>query len=123
MLFVQRLDIAAVTHDHGADITKAMRLSAAHSFLCVDHELDLTVQAGIHALSFATVFNKCANIVSILRNNKNLYRRLRDEQVHCVCFVSEFCSSIFCAVGVVELSQCSYGNAINVCHYSLAIKI
>jgi len=77
----QRLDIAAVTHDHGPDITKAVRISATHSFLCIDHELDLNVQAGIHAPPFAEVFNKAAHIVSLLRNCKNLYRRLRDEQV------------------------------------------
>ena len=43
----QRLDVPAITHDHGSDITKGVGLSGVHSFLCVDHELDLTVQDGI----------------------------------------------------------------------------
>lgn len=78
----QRLDIAAVTHDHGADITKGVRLSGTHSFLCVDHELDLTVQAGLKDPLFAPIFNKVAHIVSLLRNSRNLWRLLRDQQVH-----------------------------------------
>lgn len=79
----QRLDVPAITHDHGSDITKGVGLSGVHSFLCVDHELDLTVQDGILSPHFAPVFNKAAHIVSLLRNCKNLYRKLRDEQVIC----------------------------------------
>ena len=62
----QRLNIHAVNHDHGSYITKGVRLSGTHSVLCVDHELDLTVQAGIKSASFARVFNKAAHIVSLL---------------------------------------------------------
>ena len=44
---LQRLDAGAFPHDHGADISKAARLSGIHDFQCFDHELDLTVNAGL----------------------------------------------------------------------------
>jgi hypothetical protein len=62
-------------------VTKGVRLSATHSFLCADHELDLSVQAGVAAPPFASIFNMASQIVALLRNCKNLYRKLRDEQV------------------------------------------
>jgi hypothetical protein len=93
------VDVSAITHDHGSDITKGVRLSGVHSFLCVDHELDLTVQDGILSPFFAPVFNKAAHIVSLLRNCKNLYRKLRDEQVICLSclrYHMHHDASVFC---------------------------
>jgi hypothetical protein len=81
LLLCQRLDVSCLTHDHGADVTKGVRLSAVHSLLCIDHELDLTVNAGIECPGFYLIFEKASNIVSTVRNSANLYRRLRDEQV------------------------------------------
>jgi hypothetical protein len=77
--------VSSVTHDHGADVTKGVRLSGLHSFFCIDHELDLTVNAGIESPAFHTIFEKASVIVSTIRCSANLYRRLRDEQV-CVCY-------------------------------------
>ena len=106
----QRLDIYAVTHDHGSDITKGVRLSGTHSFLCVDHELDLTVQAGIQSALFAPIFHKAAHIVSLLRNCKNLYRKLRDEQVLYLVFIFTCChpddSAFFVCLFLLLSSTC-----------------
>ena len=40
---LQSLDLSAITHDHGPDISKAVSLSLIHSILCFDHELDNSV--------------------------------------------------------------------------------
>ena len=86
-LFMQRLDIAALTHDHGPDISKAIRkLSPLHSFICFDHELDRSVCAGIDSAQFHPIFVKCTDIVSTIRNSNNCFRVLRDAQVHPVHF-------------------------------------
>ena len=79
--FVQRLDAGALTHDHGANISKAARLSGIHDFQCFDHELDLTINAGIDCPTFAPIFSKASNVVSTIRSSNNLYRKLRDDQV------------------------------------------
>ena len=78
-----------MTHDHGADVTKGVILSGIHSFLCIDHELDLTVNAGIECIQFHSIFVKASEIVSTVRSSANLYRRLRDEQV-CFCLSQLF---------------------------------
>lgn len=75
------MDAAAISHDHGPDITRGVRLAALHSFLCVDHELDLSVNEGIECAVFATIFRSASEMVSKVRSSQNLYRRLRDEQV------------------------------------------
>ena len=80
-LLLQRLDAGALTHDHGADVTKAARLSGIHDFQCFDHELDLTVNAGLDCPTFAPIFLKASNMVSTIRSSNNLYRKLRDDQV------------------------------------------
>ena len=80
-LLLQRLDAGALTHDHGADVTKAARLSGIHDFQCFDHELDLTVHAGLDCPTFASIFMKASNLVSTIRSSPNLYRKLRDDQV------------------------------------------
>ena len=85
--FLQRLDVSAVTHDHGGDITKSVRLGGLHSFLCICHELDLSVQKGVACPLFAKTFEQAAHINSILRNCRNLYRRLRSEQVNFVLII------------------------------------
>lgn len=77
----QRLDVTAIVHDHGADVIKGIRLSGIHSILCIDHELDLTVNAGIDCAEFGVLFTKASAIVTTVRNSLSLYRRLRDEQV------------------------------------------
>ena len=64
-------------------MTKAVRLSCLHSFLCIDHELDLTVNAGIAAALFCFAFSKASEIVSTVRSSTKLYRRVKDEQVQC----------------------------------------
>ena len=58
LLLCQRLDVSCLTHDHGADVTKGVRLSAVHSLLCIDHELDLTVNAGIECPEFYPIFRE-----------------------------------------------------------------
>ena len=91
---LQRLDAGALTHDHGADISKAARLSGIHDFQCFDHELDLTVNAGLDCPTFAPIFIKASNVVSTIRSSNNFYRKLRDDQVRSL-FI---CSSYFCHV-------------------------
>jgi hypothetical protein len=81
LFFIQRVDISAITHDHGRDVTKAVRLSGMHSFLCIDHELDLTVNAGIDSPGFAATFTTASTLVNLIRGSPNIYRRLKDEQV------------------------------------------
>ena len=73
----QRLDIHAVTHDHGSDITKGVRLSGTHSFLCVDHDLDLTLQAGIKSASFAHCLQQSSTHRLIVAELQNLCRKLQ----------------------------------------------
>jgi len=79
-------------------VSKAGRLTGTPQFLCLDHENDLFVVAGINAPSFQTTFFKASTLVSLLRNSKNLYRKLRDHQVQmtefdaCVAFVVHFSS-------------------------------
>jgi hypothetical protein len=85
--FLQRLDVSAVTHDHSGDITKAIRLGGLHSFLCICHEFDLSVQKGVACPLFAKTFEQAAHINSLLRNCRNLYRRLRSEQVNFVLII------------------------------------
>ena len=80
-LLEQRLDVSACTHDHGADVTKAVRLARIHSLLCFDHELDSSVKVGIDCPGFAALFAKAAHIAATIRKSNNLYRRLRDYQV------------------------------------------
>jgi hypothetical protein len=57
-LLLQRADVAALSRDHGLDITAAAMLSALHSFFCFDHELDNTVNAGVDSPAFAAIFQK-----------------------------------------------------------------
>jgi hypothetical protein len=98
LLLSQRLDITCVSHDHGPDVTKAVRLSCLHSFLCIDHELDLTVNAGIAAAPFCFAFAKASEIVSTVRSSTNLYRRVKDEQVRWLflVFAHFYCYSAEC---------------------------
>jgi len=81
LFLFQRIDITCVSHDHGPDVTKAVRLSCLHSFLCIDHELDLTVNAGIAAAPFCFAFAKASELSALCRSSTNIYRRLKDEQV------------------------------------------
>ena len=53
--FLQRLHDGGLTHYHGADISKAARLCGIHDFHCFDHELDLTVNAGLRCSSFGPI--------------------------------------------------------------------
>ena len=94
---LQRFDVSAISHDHGPDITKAIRLSGLHSFLCVCHELDITVQKGIACAFFSPIFDQAAHITCLLRNCRNLYRRLKSEQVQLFC-VSQSYSVFFLTV-------------------------
>ena len=94
LLCWQRLDIGALTHDHGADISKAARLSGIHDFQCFDHELDLTIHAGLDCPSFAPIFLKASNLVSTIQSSNNLYRKLRDDQVRSLFLGSSwFCQT------------------------------
>ena len=134
--------MSAVTHDHGDDITKAIRLTATHTFLCIDHELDLSVKAGIVSVLFGPVFTQASEIVALRRNCKNLYRKLRDEQVSVldmfefihrtvfrlllsVLLFLSFFDYVFLftllIVVLVDVPQHSYGYAFDVCHDSLAV--
>ena len=97
-LFLQRADAAALSHDHGPDITAAANLSALHSFLCFDHELDNTVNAGVDSPAFADIFQKASSLVYTIRNSPNLYRTLRDDNVDIVMFLclhESLCASCF----------------------------
>jgi hypothetical protein len=76
-LLLQRLDAGALTHDYGADLTKAARLSGIHDFQCFDHELDLTVNAGLDCPTFAPIFLKASSVVSTIISSNNLYRKLQ----------------------------------------------
>jgi hypothetical protein len=91
----QRVDVSAIVHDHGPDVTKGARLSALHSVLCLDHELDLSVNAGIDCGAFAQIFAKASYHVTAIRGSANLYRRLRDEQVVIKRFYYHFIIIIF----------------------------
>jgi hypothetical protein len=102
---LQRLDVSAISHDHGPDITKAIRLSGLHSFLCVCHELDTTVQKGIASALFSPIFDQAAHINSSLRNCRNLYRRLRSEQVQLFVFLNVISSVSFLTVSLNILAR------------------
>jgi hypothetical protein len=101
--------VSAISHDHGPDVTKAIRLVAIHSFLCVDHELDLTVNKGIDCLAFHALFEKAYCIVSTVRGSNNLYRRLRDEQVDRVASSFILLCRSLCAFFMRSLI-CGHGN-------------
>lgn len=75
------MDVSAIVHDHGPDVSKMGKQCGIHDFLCFDHELDLTVNAGISCDSFGPIFRKAADITSTLRSSNNCFRRLRDFQV------------------------------------------
>ena len=99
------MDVAAATHDHGANISLGVSLTGIHSFLCFDHELDLTANAGIEMDGFHAVFQQLATLSSLCRNAKNVFRRMRDVQVY-----SELHSLLFSLLslyhGVVALLLC-----------------
>lgn len=52
------MDVSAIVHDHGPDVSKMGKQCGIHDFLCFDHELDLTVNAGISCDSFGPIFRK-----------------------------------------------------------------
>ena len=81
MFYSQRLDLSALTHDQGPDITKAVFLSVIHSIECFNHQLDNSVKAGIDCPEFNPIFVKATTIVTTIRASNNIYRRLRDNQV------------------------------------------
>jgi hypothetical protein len=85
---LQRLDLSAITHDHGSDISKAVSLSLIHSILCYDHELDNSVNADIDSPAFNCVFVKAAGLAATLRGSHNLWTKLRDFQVWTSSFYS-----------------------------------
>ena len=103
------MHVAAITHDHGRDISNAIDISGCHSILCFDHELDLTVNYGIeHCSEFAVLFKKAQVIVTTIRSSNNLYRTLRDEQVlqRCVSFILTW--HVFCVSFHVQLELWTY---------------
>ena len=57
------------------------RISGIHDFLCFDHELDCSVNAGIHCDMFGPIFRKAASLVSTIRASNNCFRKLREMQV------------------------------------------
>ena len=126
-LLLQRLDAGALTHDHGADVTKAARLSGIHDFQCFDHELDLTVNAGIDCPTFAPIFVKASNVVSTIRSSNNLYRKLRDDQVGkkaCFLILPGFiCFPAVCVVGTMDRFLCPSCASNAVCAHSVAVKV
>jgi len=88
---LQGTDCAAITHDHGSDISLALQLSPWHDIICFDHELDCTVNAGIDVVhEFQDIFMWANNVVHTISASNNLYRTLRTEQV-CNIF---FCLSV-----------------------------
>lgn len=87
LFLLQRADAAALSHDHGADITAASVLTGIHSLLCFDHEMDRTVNAGIESSTFGPILHKASNLVNIIRNSPNLYRVVKDDNVIIYCLV------------------------------------
>lgn len=71
-----------MTHDHGADVSLSLELSAFHDAICFDHELDSTVNAGITTVKeFKEIFDWANSTVSTISASSNLWRTLRDAQV------------------------------------------
>lgn len=104
-------------------MTKAIRLVAIHSFLCIDHELDLSVNEGIDCLAYRSLFEKASCIVSTVRASSNLYRRLRDQQVEYVGLFSllyRCLCAVFLLAQFVDLGICPYGDAAAVHQNSMA---
>lgn len=94
---LQRLDLSAITHDHGSDISKAVSESLIHSILCYDHELDNSVNAAIDSPAFNCVFLKAAGLAATLRGSHNLWTKLRDFQVWYLLFIlSPLCLNVSC---------------------------
>lgn len=63
-------------------MTSALELSAFHDAICIDHELDSTVNAGIAAVpQFKEIFDWANSTVSLISCSSNLWRTLRNAQV------------------------------------------
>ena len=63
-------------------MSKACRLVGIHDLLCIDHELDRSVVAGLELTKdFAPIFSKASHIITTIRTSNNLFRQVRDVQV------------------------------------------
>jgi hypothetical protein len=90
----------------------------------------LSVQRGIESALFGPVFEHAVHISSLLRNCKNLFRRLRTDQVElpyfipschpCVSFV--YPARYVVLDGIVGITECANDYAGNVCSLSLAVQ-